>query len=318
MNTFKISVLIVLAELQSPQVLCSSMVFREDVDIGTLWVGDLHKKSRCLQMRVEEIVQSLQHVRSTSVRLFNCGLGAEDATDDIAPDLHCTRALLGEEVEMSKEDPPKMIAAEAHEAISLESLDSIPMHCDFDGVDRINTQDMSFPQLPSELQNSPQRFVPSHPFVDPLHVLQIPPTHLAKWGMQVSWFYRTPSLTIAIGPPGGRTLVSPARIINLDDCTPVASTRDQAVNSSGSSQNAAATEVELEAILNDPYTSVKNIGEGSTATKDSNPSTPPACTVVQVEEHVQPMELTPPRPKPAVDKTLDDTLGRTTQKSDGR
>ena len=109
-------------------------------------LDDVHKKSPYVQMRVEEIVQSLQHVRSTQLRLFNCGLGVEEATNEIAPDLHCTRALLGEEVAMPKEKSSRTklgFVGEVYEAMSLESLDSLPMHVDFDGVDRISTQDLS-------------------------------------------------------------------------------------------------------------------------------------------------------------------------------
>lgn len=68
-------------------------------------LGDLHKKSHCVQLQVEEIVQGLQHVRSTQLRLFNCGLGVEEATNDIAKDVHCTRALLGEVVAMALDKP---------------------------------------------------------------------------------------------------------------------------------------------------------------------------------------------------------------------
>lgn len=152
------------------------MVFREDEDIGSLWVGDLHKKNRGVQMRIEEIVQSMQHVRGTTMRLFNSGMGVEDATDDIASDVQFTRALFGEEVEVLKEEPDGTTSgfvAEVHEAMSLESLDSIPMHCDFEGVDRISTQDLSLTQLSSELQNSTIRFVPSHTFVYSWHVMHI-------------------------------------------------------------------------------------------------------------------------------------------------
>ena len=158
-----------LCELYVAQVLCSSMVFGEDVDIGTLSLGDLYKKSPCVQMRVHELIHSLQHVRSLQLQLFNCGLEVEEATDDIAPDVHCTRALLGEEVAMQKEKSSRTtlgFGSEIHEAMSLESLDSLPMHVDLDGVDHISTQDLSLTQLSSELQNTPLRFVyPCTPLV---------------------------------------------------------------------------------------------------------------------------------------------------------
>ena len=144
------------------QVLCSALIFREDVDVGTSMVGDLHKKSHCVQMRVEEMAHGLQRVRSTQLRLFNCGLGEEEPTNDIAEDVHCTRALLGEEVAIARGEPTEPTMAfvgDAQEAMSFEGLDAIPMHCELEGVDRISTQDLSLTQLTSELQNSPMRFV---------------------------------------------------------------------------------------------------------------------------------------------------------------
>lgn len=87
------------------QVLCSSMVFREDVDVGTLMLGDMHKKSPCVQFRVEEIVQNLQHISSIQLHLFNSGLDVENATNDIAPKKHCTRTLLREEMVIALEKP---------------------------------------------------------------------------------------------------------------------------------------------------------------------------------------------------------------------
>ena len=149
-------------ECYEAQVLCSSMVFHEDVDIETLTLGVLHKKSHYVQIRVEELVQSLQHVRSTQLRLFNIALGVEDATDDIVPILYCTRALLGEKVVQPKEKSSKTtleFVGEVHEAVSLVGLDSMPMHCDFNGVDCISTRDLSLTQFSSELQNTPLRFV---------------------------------------------------------------------------------------------------------------------------------------------------------------
>ena len=144
------------------QVLCFALIFWEDVDVGTSMVGDLHKKSHCVQMRVEEMAHGLQRVRSTQLRLFNCGLGEEEPIDDIVEDVHCTRALLGEEVAIARGEPAEPTMAfvgDAQEAMSFEGLDAIPMHCELEGVDRINTQDLSLMQLTSELQNSPMRFM---------------------------------------------------------------------------------------------------------------------------------------------------------------
>jgi hypothetical protein len=75
------------------------LIFREDIDVGTLMLGDLQKKSHCVQLQVEKVIQSLQRLRSTQLRLFNCALGVEETTDDIAEDVHCTRLLLGAAVD---------------------------------------------------------------------------------------------------------------------------------------------------------------------------------------------------------------------------
>ena len=95
-----------LGERYGMQVVCSSMVFRKNVDIGTLTLGDMHKKSTCVKFRVdlEEIVQSLQHVKSTQLHLFTFGLRVDNATNDIDPDIHYTKTLLVEEVMMALED----------------------------------------------------------------------------------------------------------------------------------------------------------------------------------------------------------------------
>ena len=92
----------------------------------------------------------------------------EDATDDIADDIHYMTTLLGEEVVMLMEKPTGTtldFVAEVYEAMSLESLDAKPMHCNFDGIDHISTQDLSIVQRSYELQNTPMRFV-SRPKLD--------------------------------------------------------------------------------------------------------------------------------------------------------
>ena len=124
-----------------------------------------------------------------------------------------------------------------------------------------------------------------------------------------SWFYRTPSLTLAIGPPGGRTVVSPARKLNLDDITHPGSTQNPPMGSSGCSQNTGVAVDDIGALFND----------GPTATKYVSPSPPIARPVIsQVAEHVQPKKVNSPPPQPEDYNMLDDTLGSTTQKTDGR
>lgn len=89
--------------------------------------------------------------------------------------------------------------AKVNEATSLEGLDAILMHCNFEGVDRISTHDLSLTQLTNKLQNTPLRFVfrPTTSSSIMFCSLQLAPTR--KRFIQGLWFYRIPSLTLAIG-----------------------------------------------------------------------------------------------------------------------
>ena len=138
------------------------------------------------------------------------------------------------------------------------------------------------------------------------------PTPLSKGSSQGLWFYRTPSLIIAIGPPGGRTMVSLARKLNLNDIALHDCTRDPPFDPAIYEQNTGGATEEL-------GTGVKNMDECLGKTEDASPSSPNACSVVSdVVEHVEPLGDKSPLSFSTKDRTLDDTLGKTTQKSDGR
>lgn len=70
------------------------MVIREDVDIGSVVVDNLHMRSECVQLRLEKVVDALVRLRRIQLGLFYCGLGLEEPTDDIADDVPLTRILL--------------------------------------------------------------------------------------------------------------------------------------------------------------------------------------------------------------------------------
>ena len=70
--------------------------FCEDVDIGSALVGNLYKKSRCLELRVQKEQEGLINLRRMKLHLLFCGLGLEELTDDIAPDVAYVRSLIGE------------------------------------------------------------------------------------------------------------------------------------------------------------------------------------------------------------------------------
>ena len=108
------------------------------------------------------------------------------------------------------------------------------------------------------------------------------------------------------------TMVSPARGIIIEDMSPHGSPRKQ---------NTADAPKDHGSLFHDAYTVVKDVCEEATTTKDGSPSTPATCLAVTgVVEHVAPVKgkSCPPHPMPVHDKTMDDVLGKTTQKSDGR
>lgn len=132
------------------------------MDIGTFVLGDLDKKNQCIILWVEKMVHGLKHLRSIQLHLMNCGLGLEDSRNDVTFDIDYTKALLDEAVVMVREklaQTTSRFVDDVHETMSLDSLNAIPMDYKFDGVDHINTQDMSLTQLHSELWGPPMRFV---------------------------------------------------------------------------------------------------------------------------------------------------------------
>lgn len=83
------------------QVVSSSLIFREDIDVGRVMLGDLHQKNKYVKLQVDEMVQGLKRLRSIQLNLMNYGLGLKDPTDNLTFDIaSSTRALLGEAVAM--------------------------------------------------------------------------------------------------------------------------------------------------------------------------------------------------------------------------
>ena len=52
------------------QVLCSAMIIREDADIGLVVVGDIHKKNKCAQLRLNKAIDFLTSLRQTQLVLL--------------------------------------------------------------------------------------------------------------------------------------------------------------------------------------------------------------------------------------------------------
>lgn len=201
--------------LHDTQVLCSSLIFREDMDVGFVVLGDLPKKSRCINMRIEEIVGSLKALRSTQLHLMHAAMGLEDPSDDIAADVHCARALLHEVPAMLPTSND--FVSDVHQELGLDNLENVhfPSQPPLEGVDHISTQDLSITQLTSELRASPLRFVTnpmplsSDELMCSMHSHNPPSPTLYQVLGSGPWFLRTPSHTLAIGAPGCRTTISP-------------------------------------------------------------------------------------------------------------
>lgn len=118
---------------------------------------------------------------------------------------------------------------------------------------------------------------------------------------------------------GDRTTISLGRKINLDDIIPLGLACKPRLDSLECEKNAGGVVEDYDKPFNNVSTVVKNIGEGSTNTKDESPSTPTTCSIVskvmKQDAHVKDNSPPPPRMK---NTTLDHMLGRTTQKSNGR
>jgi hypothetical protein len=193
------------------QVVFSSLLFREDIDIGSAMIGDLHKKSKRVQMQVAEVQEGLVQLRETQLRLIYSGLGLQEPTSDIAADVPCARLLLGEFLGCRRSPNSCGFVADVQEALSLDSLDSIPLPSQrsLEGLDGISTQDLAMSQL-NIGHYSPVRMSPLPP-LSPQELLcsmhsdnPCTPTSIHEGHDQGPWLSRTPALT-------------PRIVLNLDN-----------------------------------------------------------------------------------------------------
>lgn len=184
------------------QVVLSSLLFREDIDIGTGMLGNLHKKSKILQMQIAKVQEGLVQLRATQLRLFYCGLGLQEPTSDIAADVACTRLLVGEFPGPRRSPKSCGFVADVQEALSLDSLDSIPLPSQrsLEGLDGISTQDLAMSQLnighysPVRMSTPPP--LSPHELLCSMHSDNpCTPTSLRKGHGEGPWLSRTPPLT---------------------------------------------------------------------------------------------------------------------------
>lgn len=193
------------------QVVFSSLLFREDIDIGSAMIGDLHKKSKSVQMQVAEVQEGFVRLRETQLRLFYDGLGLQEPTSDIAADVPCAHLLLGEFPGCRRSPNSCGFVADVQEALSLDSLDSIPLPSQrsLEGLDGISTQDLAMSQLNighySPIRMSPPPPLSLQELLCSMHSDNpCTPTSLREGHGQGPWLSRTPALT-------------PRIVLNLDN-----------------------------------------------------------------------------------------------------
>lgn len=69
---------------------------REDVDIGSLVINDLQRKSHCEHIRLDEMVDVMFTLKYIQINLIYYGFGLRKLIDDIAPNVPNTLSLMGE------------------------------------------------------------------------------------------------------------------------------------------------------------------------------------------------------------------------------
>lgn len=78
------------------QVLYSSLIVREDMNVGSLVFGNLNRKSGCAHIRLEEVMDTIAALKNTQLNLIYCGFGLDEPTNDIISNVLNTLTLVGE------------------------------------------------------------------------------------------------------------------------------------------------------------------------------------------------------------------------------
>lgn len=178
------------------QVLSSAMVVREDADIGSLVIGDVHNKSRCVQLRVLDAIEQLKSLRRLQLSLLYSGLGLEDPTDDIAEDVALVRTLVGEftkPVQAQEVQLPGGFVAEVQDALRTEGTDCLERH-DNTAPQELGESEKETHDTPVKTMSSPRPLSPDA-FLCTMHS-QSPctPIDLKRGSTKGPWFHRSPAL----------------------------------------------------------------------------------------------------------------------------
>lgn len=184
------------------QVLCSAMVIREDADIGSVVIGDIQKKSKCVQLQLCEAIELLSALRCTPLSLLYSGLGLEDPTDDIAEDVPLMRTLVGKytkPIERDEVHTPRGFVAEIQDALRLKGPEDVPFRSQW--PDSSSTEELAESQKDTQVTAikivlSPAPLSPDG-LLCTMHLLSpCTTTDLNRGSLKGPWFHRTPLLTM--------------------------------------------------------------------------------------------------------------------------
>lgn len=327
------------------QVLCSSLVFREDIDVGFVVLGDLQKKCKCIQLGVEDIVQSMRALRSKQLHIMYSVMGLEEPSDDIAPDLDGARALLHQLPGIA---PTSTIYVEdPQQAMGLDNIEAVtfPSQPFPEGVEGLHHLDSNIAHRPNDVHNLPERCalkptsLSSYEALCAMHSKNpSTPTLMDEVMGPGPWFSRTPGHTFALAPPWCRTAMSQGRKASMEDITPQCSDDKTTLRPSSGAKNTTD-------LKDSPLDSMKDMKDTPNIDKDDTDNdvehlkmAAPSTEMVDVSSDTEDDPLTPITCSLASeviekgseindhdshhtlkkDPELDDVLGRTVHKSDGR
>jgi len=174
------------------------MIIREDADIGSLVLGDVHRKSKALQLRLRDAIEVLTYVRSTVLNMLYSGLGLQDPTDDIADDVPLMRTLVGEfpkPLQASEVHTPRGFVAEVQVAMHFEEVQCSQRPGSTAPLE-LGESEKDTPDTPVKAMSSPAPLSPDGLLCTMHSQSPCTPTDLKRGSTKGPWFHRTPALTM--------------------------------------------------------------------------------------------------------------------------
>ena len=133
-------------------VMCYSLTICEDMDIGLAVLGDLQKKCNFVILRKQEMIESLKALTSTQLRLIYAAMGVENPTEDMATKVDSIRIHLYDSPLANTMLSP--FQTDISEALSLDDIAAMPLpsQLQLDGVEGLRSQDLTIMQFARELE----------------------------------------------------------------------------------------------------------------------------------------------------------------------